>query len=433
MRYSLLPSLLALVISSFISTSAFAQRQRQCTYTAIANGRFSAASTWSSACGGAPTSNSDAIIVINGFSVALDVNYSVAKDGSITVQNSGSLIGGSNLNLGDGTGSQTSTRLSIAPGSRVRVAQLTIDKAQVLISTPPNAASPTTLTTDCNLVLVNADIVDNGQAIIGGSIDLTHGGANNKLCGTGGVRIRGCVFGSNGATNRLANNCASSLTTVCAQMATTGCPGPFDANNASEQECQSLVVCAIVPLPVELAVFTAAATSKRGVALHWVTASEKNSKSFIIERSSNSEDFRELRTVSAAGNTQRYTTYDEVDEEPLPGTSYYRLRQVDLDGKSYYSPVQAVKVGNASAESLAVYPGRTEKEWVVSTTLPAESLIAPTTVVVYDALGRQHQAPCTPDANQTGRWTLDLKALPTGVYIVRLTSLAGTFSQRIAQ
>ncbi|MFC6224598.1 T9SS type A sorting domain-containing protein [Hymenobacter artigasi] len=410
--------------------------QAQCTFTAVKDGDFYDPATWtvsgSKCTSTAPVSNSDATIVINGFNVVLNGNYAVDKNGSISLLGGGSLIGGANLTLGDGSGGPTDTNLLVGAGSTLRVAQLTVDKAKVMVMAQGTAATPTLLRTDCNLILVNSDIIDNSRVIINGSIDLTRGGADNTLCGTGSLRIGGCVFGNNGAFKKLAANCASSLVTVCALRLTAGCPGPIDATNNSELECQSLAVCS-GPLPVELVMFTATVTGRQGVALRWVTASEKNSKEFVVERSADGKTFNALHTMAAAGSTQLRTTYDYTDEQPLFGTSYYRLRQVDFDGTTAYSPVQTVRPGSANAEGLAVYPGSQAHQWVVRTSLPAEVLATgPATVRVFDALGRSQQITCTPETGQTGRWLLDLRALPTGIYIVRLVSAAGSFSQRIA-
>ena len=413
----------------------------QCTYTAVRSGLFSAASTWTAAatgqsvCGATPASGSAANIVISGFNVVLDVPYAVGEGGSLVISGQGSLIGGTNLALGDGRGDRRATRLTLAPGSTLRVAQLKVDKGMVFIDNSLNINYPTTLTTDCNLVMANALITDNGRAVINGSVDVSSGAASNELCGTGVVRIIGCVFGGNGAVKKLADNCASTLvTTICAQQnQPTGCPGPLAANNANQAACDGLVPTCH-PLPVELVMFTASLTARQSVALHWVTASEKNSQSFVIERSADGETFKALRTVAAAGTSQTRTTYDQTDEQPLFGTSYYRLRQVDIDGTTAFSPVQLIRLGSANAEGLAVYPGREAQQWVVSSALPAAVLASgPTSVRVFDALGRNQQVAPVADGSQTGRWTLDMRAMPTGMYIVRLVSAAGSFSQRIVQ
>ena len=281
-----------LIVSAILNGLLAFTTQARCTYTAIRNGLFSSASTWqvssttNATCSNTPTSNTDAIIIINGFTVTLNVNYALAKGGSIDIQNSGSLIGGADLILGDGSGNQSATQLTIEPGGTLQVAQLTVNKATIMIAKPLSDTEPTSLTTDCNLVLINSFITDNGQVFINGSIDLSKGGSNNTLCGTGSVRIIGCVFGGNGAVRKLATNCASSLvTTVCSlqQEKPIDCPGPISGNNANESACDVLVgTCA--PLPVELILFTATNTARQGVALHWVTASEKNIHSFVVER-----------------------------------------------------------------------------------------------------------------------------------------------------
>ena len=410
----------------------------QCTYTAVRSGLFSAASTWAVAgsgnCRATPPTGGSVNILISGFNVVLDVPYALGRNGTLTIAGQGSLVGGSNLAVGDGTGNRASTWLRIAPGSTLRVAQLTVDKGTVFIDVALSPSSPTTLTTDCNLVLSNAVVTDNSRAFINGSIDVSSGSANNELCGTGSVQIRGCVYGGNGAVKKLASNCAASLVTVCSQNTqTTGCPGPQAGNNANERACDTFIAdCR--PLPVELVVFTATPTARQGVALHWATASEKNSQYFVVERSADGTTFDPLRTVAAAGTTSARTTYDQTDEQPLFGTSYYRLRQVDTDGTTAFSPVQLVRLGSANADGLTIYPDRDAQQWVVSSALPAAVLASgPARVRVFDALGRSQPVAAVPDGSQAGRWTLDLRGLPTGLYIVRLESAAGTFSRRVVQ
>jgi hypothetical protein len=86
-------------------------------------------------------------------------------------------------------------------------------------------------------------------------------------------------------------------------------------------------------LPVTLKNFTARKVLNRSVLLDWQTASEQNAKEFQIGRSLNLWQFDPVGAVPATGNTNTTQTYSLTDETPLPGTSYYRLRQVDSDGK----------------------------------------------------------------------------------------------------
>ena len=184
---------------------------------------------------------------------------------------------------------------------------------------------------------------------------------------------------------------------------------------------------------MELLEFSAEPTNRRSVLVRWATASEKNSASFTVERSADGQTFGGISKVLGAGTTQVRSSYEVLDEQPLPNTSYYRLRQTDLDGSTSYSPVRAVKLGGTGLSRLDVYPGRSAQEWVLSTSLSDAAVAASSVVRVVDVLGRVQPATYAPDATQTGRWNLDLHLLPAGVYVVRLLTDAGSFSQRITK
>lgn len=443
----------------------------QCIYNAVQNGNISSASTFMvspGTCSATPVSGSASIINLNGFDVAIDVNYTIGnggaivtgtnqtltitanqtltvalggtltaagglveidKDGRLVVQTGGKVMGG-NISLGNGAGSQGFTNLEIQLNTAtngvnaVTVDELRINKGTVVIS--PNA----TLQTNCNLVLESTSFTNGGIVIVRGNLDLS--GGNNTTCGSGTFAVRGCVFASQGQINQLV--CRNNTPTFCASQRNVGCPGPVKNNlscftpSGNDPVVTSGPGC--VPLPVELAEFIAQPNDRQQVDVRWTTASEKNSATFVLERSGDGQSFRKVHAVAAAGTSNSPTRYALVDEQPLPNTSYYRLRQADFDGTTTYSPVRAVKLRNLNT-ALQVYPGLTAQQWVVSSSLPADMM--PGAVQVLDMLGRLQKAPCTPNDAYPGRWTLDLQAVPTGVYIVRLLTSGGTFSQRIAK
>ncbi len=88
-------------------------------------------------------------------------------------------------------------------------------------------------------------------------------------------------------------------------------------------------VLAII-LPVDIAYFKG--HSENGcTALEWETAWEKNSREFVIERSSDMKDFTTIGTIAASGETVGPVSYAFVDNDPPAGISYYRLKLVDKD------------------------------------------------------------------------------------------------------
>ena len=98
-------------------------------------------------------------------------------------------------------------------------------------------------------------------------------------------------------------------------------------------------------LPVRLSSFEAKAVGET-VALSWATANETKSAFFDVERSADAREFGAIGRVAAAGEAQSTKNYGLVDEHPLSGTNYYRLKQVDLDGQTAYSKIVSVVMDN---------------------------------------------------------------------------------------
>ncbi len=105
------------------------------------------------------------------------------------------------------------------------------------------------------------------------------------------------------------------------------------------------------PLPVELLDFTAHYNGKN-VDLKWETASEINSYYFAVERSADGISFSEIATVQAAGYSSTTKEYSTVDPEPLTGTSFYHLKQVDNGGETKYS--KTISINTDEPGTLAI-------------------------------------------------------------------------------
>jgi hypothetical protein len=94
-------------------------------------------------------------------------------------------------------------------------------------------------------------------------------------------------------------------------------------------------------LPVTLSNFEA--TIGNGVVeLEWTTQSEMDNDYFTVERTPNATNYEDVVSVEGAGNSIVRIDYSATDEEPLYGTSYYRLKQVDYDGTTSYSDLVSV-------------------------------------------------------------------------------------------
>jgi hypothetical protein len=99
-------------------------------------------------------------------------------------------------------------------------------------------------------------------------------------------------------------------------------------------------------LPVELVSFTGEVT-ETGVWLNWTTASEINSDHYSIERTEDLMTYTTIGSLSAAGNSSTNNEYTFRDEHAPVKELYYRLKQVDFDGKVHY-PGRVIRVNNVN-------------------------------------------------------------------------------------
>ncbi|WP_240163668.1 right-handed parallel beta-helix repeat-containing protein [Spirosoma taeanense] len=107
------------------------------------------------------------------------------------------------------------------------------------------------------------------------------------------------------------------------------------------------VATSSTPLPVELLSFTAKPQGQQ-VQLAWATTSERDADRFEVQRSHDLSEFVTLGEVKAKGNTSQRQYYGLLDGRPLDGVNYYRLRQVDQDGKTAYSKIISAVIDELS-------------------------------------------------------------------------------------
>lgn len=166
------------------------------------------------------------------------------------------------------------------------------------------------------------------------------------------------------------------------------------------------------PLPVVLTSFTAQLAPSGGALLRWATASELNNAYFAIESSLDGHTFVQLAQVPGRGNSTLAQAYEYVDAQfahAPAGVVYYRLRQVDTDGHTTYSPVRTLR--NEATAALHVYPSPT-----AATANVLVSGAASATVQLLDVQGRLL---ATVPVGAAGTAQLPTAGLAAGLYLVR--------------
>jgi hypothetical protein len=108
-------------------------------------------------------------------------------------------------------------------------------------------------------------------------------------------------------------------------------------------------------LPIRLENFTVRKETD-AVKLNWITATEINNAFFTIEHSLDGINFTKIKTIKAAGNSNKQTEYYIFDNNPSDGTNYYRLKQTDFDGSFTYSKIKAVNFNKSTIVNVNIYP-----------------------------------------------------------------------------
>ena len=176
------------------------------------------------------------------------------------------------------------------------------------------------------------------------------------------------------------------------------------------------------PLPVELTRFSAVAQGT-GARLTWSTASEKKCAYFGVERSADGRVFAPLARVAGQGTTTLAHAYSWTDASASASpTVYYRLRQVDTDSTSTYSPVRQVTRAVAVINPLSVqaYPNPGQSGQVPQV-LFETTLAGVAHMRLSDALGHVLCERSMPAL--AGRNSLALNeaaVLPAGLYLLQL-------------
>ncbi|MBR9919665.1 MAG: T9SS type A sorting domain-containing protein [Bacteroidetes bacterium] len=168
----------------------------------------------------------------------------------------------------------------------------------------------------------------------------------------------------------------------------------------------------IVPVPVELIYFEGEDKSN-AVDLYWATAQEYNSAYFEVQRSRDSEDWETIGKLEAAGESQQRINYQFTDTNPHFDQSYYRLKQIDLDGTAAYSDLISIR-RKAKPAMAILYPNPVQEEVFVE-------LEAPALIQVFDASGRVIRV----KKAGAGVSSLSLNGWNPGMYWVQAVSETG--------
>lgn len=194
-------------------------------------------------------------------------------------------------------------------------------------------------------------------------------------------------------------------------------------SGVSGQTCTGgspLAVLVTGVLPVTITSFSAKVDSRQ-VALSWGTASEINNKGFEIQRSIDGATWTAIGFVAGNNNSNIARTYHFNDINPVSGKVFYRLRQVDEDGRFNYSSTVSAQFLKSDFYSIVRLAGNGRYQ------LDLVSGNEKIDISVFDAGGRSLMLKTA----IAGVQYIDVSKFPSGIYLLHITKGTKTFTEKL--
>lgn len=171
-----------------------------------------------------------------------------------------------------------------------------------------------------------------------------------------------------------------------------------------------------VVVPVTWSEFNVRRNDRDQVVLNWSTETEVNNSHFSILRSTEGIDFTEIAVADGGGNTSIKNDYEVVDSDPKPGKNFYKIRQVDHDGRFTDTEIRSINLEiEQNSFSISPNPGFGDR-----ISLKFESNVYN---LQYDIYSSNGQKVVNTSLNRSSDSSFDLNfhnVLSTGMYVIKL-------------
>lgn len=193
-----------------------------------------------------------------------------------------------------------------------------------------------------------------------------------------------------------------------------------------DQPCSGAIILSITGLGTTLAVtltgFTATINNKH-IIVNWKTAGESNNNGFEILRSPDAINWNSIGFVNRNTGSPVEKIYQFLDLKPLNGRNYYRLLQVEQDGKKVYSRIVSVNFLKSGFCTISGNSGNNIYQVNLDATTEKVKLF------VIDASGKRVMAKTT----VAGIQTIDLTKFPPGIYMLRIIKGTDLFIEKLVK
>ena len=257
-----------------------------------------------------------------------------------------------------------------------------------------------------------------GSATSGGTSQITFIAANDGVTTPATLGV-GQATSLSGSYTNIGNsaNTASSVTSATSY-------------NPSNGDYLALVSTSGNSLPVKWSSFNVMKSLDASI-LRWATASETNNSFFEVQRSADGKTFEAIGKVKGSGNSNKTMNYSFTDKDIATGkTTFYRLKQIDFDGKAEYSKTVSITntLTKAGISNTLPNPFNTD----LNITLQSANATS-ATVVIMDMIGKMHHSSTEQLQAGTNVISVNTSDMPDGIYFVRVTYNGETYTQKVVK
>jgi len=186
------------------------------------------------------------------------------------------------------------------------------------------------------------------------------------------------------------------------------------------------VISQSMPLVIELLDFTATVTRDKNVLLNWRAYVDDEAKGFEIERSKDQNNWEKIGTVELKASN--FTSdYSLLDQQPLQGRSYYRLKMVEKTGSSRYSKTRLIQIDQLITK-LRIYPNPAKNDLTV---LFNSSMNQTATLIIRSIAGEVMIKRSILLTGTDNRVNVSTSGLSNGLYVVELITPEKTFVNKL--
>lgn len=169
------------------------------------------------------------------------------------------------------------------------------------------------------------------------------------------------------------------------------------------------------PLPIQFTSFNAIKLSNKSQ-LTWATANETQSRGFEILRSGDGTNWNVIHFVNSASVNGAHTEYQFIDNSPIAGKNYYRIRQLDLNNTQKLSEIRIVDFGKKGFVNL--YPNPVVNTLYLNTDIQFKN----TPAKIFNSQGQLLSSVLL---NGSGTISIPVSQLKPGTYIFQINQDAG--------